>query len=121
MSTAPDIDGVWQMMRAERDGEIAPDEATRLITVQFRDGEYFVRLDGEETDRGQFDLGGVVDTRTMLLRGTAGPNAGRTIPCVFQIRGDRLRVCYGMSGIAPTEFSTAIGDERYLAMYRRVE
>jgi uncharacterized protein (TIGR03067 family) len=113
------IDGVWQMTRAERDGEGAPDEATRLIIIELREGEYFVRLNGETVDQGTFELGGVVDTRTMLLRGVTGPNAGRTIPCLFQIRGDRLRVCYGMNGIAPTEFSTQLGDQRYLAVYQR--
>jgi uncharacterized protein (TIGR03067 family) len=118
-SPLPLIDGLWQMIRAERDGEGAPDEATRLIVIELRDGEYFVRLNGETVDQGTFELGGVVDTRTMLLRGITGPNAGRTIPCLLQLRGDRLRVCYGMNGIAPTEFATQMGDERYLAVYQR--
>lgn len=107
------------MIRAERGGDPAPEEATRLIVLELRNGEYFVRYQGEVTDQGTFEVGGVVDTRTLLLRGATGLNAGRTIPGVFQLRGDRLRVCYGLNGIAPTEFATAIGDERYLAVYQR--
>jgi uncharacterized protein (TIGR03067 family) len=120
-SPLPLIDGRWQMIRAERDGAVAPEEATRLIVIELRDGEYFVQLNGETVDQGIFELGGVVDLRTMLLRGVTGPNAGRTIPCLLQLRGDRLRVCYGMNGIAPTEFATQMSDERYLAIYQRTQ
>ena len=119
MDPLPPIDGLWQMVRAEREGEAAPDLATEQTQIELRGGEYFVSFGGQVVDRGTFETGGVVDMRTLLLRGKSGPNAGRTIPCLMQLRGDRLRVCYGMNGIAPTEFATAAGDERYLAVYRR--
>ncbi len=107
------------MVRAELGGESAPPEVAGQTTLQLTDGKYRVRFGGEVVDRGTFDVGGVIERPTIVLRGTSGPNAGRTIPGLFQIRGDRLRICYGLNGIAPTEFATAAGDERYLATYRR--
>lgn len=116
--TSP-VDGVWQMVRAELSGDPAPDLVVRQTVVELDEGTYTVRFAGQAVDRGHFELGAVAGARTMLLRGTAGPNAGRTIPCLYQCQGDRLRVCYGMDGIAPNEFATAADDARYLATYRR--
>lgn len=105
------------MIRAELSGAQAPSEVAEQTTLQLANGEYIVRYAGEIADRGRFELGTVVDT--LVLHGRSGPNAGRTIPCLFQIRGDRLRICYGLNGVAPTAFATASGDDRYLATYRR--
>ncbi len=107
------------MVRAEMAGDAAPELVTQKTTLELTGGEYLVRFDGNIVDRGTFETGGVLESATLLLRGTSGPNAGRTIPCAYQLRGDRLRVCFGMSGIAPTEFSTDATNQHYLAVYRR--
>lgn len=113
------IEGLWQMVHAESCGEPAPELVAERTTIELSGGTYRVRFNGEVVDAGSFELGGVVTERTLLLRGTSGPNAGRTIPCVFQLRRDRLRVCFGLNGIAPTEFATDARNQRYLATYRR--
>jgi uncharacterized protein (TIGR03067 family) len=113
------IEGVWQMVRAELGGEVAPGEMVQHTVLELIAGEYRVRYGGEVVDQGTYEVGGVIDLKTILLRGLVGQNAGRTIPCVWQLMGDRLRVCYGLNGVAPTEFTTVSGDERYLATYRR--
>ena len=48
-----------------------------------------------------------------------GPNAGRTIPCLYKFSGDILSVCYGLSGTRPDKFKTAQDQQRYLANYQR--
>lgn len=112
------IDGIWEMVRAELDGEAAPELVVTKTAVELGDGAYIVRFDGEIADRGTFEVGGAADTRTLVLRGVEGPNAGRVIPCIYQRTGDRLRVCYGLSGLAPTAFATGEGQQRFLATYR---
>ncbi|MCX6934148.1 MAG: TIGR03067 domain-containing protein, partial [Verrucomicrobia bacterium] len=56
---------------------------------------------------------------TLTLRGTEGPNAGRSIPAIYQVRGDLLRICYGLDGTAPTAFVSPPGSQLYLVTYRR--
>ena len=119
MTDSP-LAGTWQMVRAERSGDPAPELVTRHITLELTAETYLVRHAGQVTDQGTFATGAVVGRRTMVWHGTAGHNAGRTIPCLYQLRGDRLRICYGLNGVAPTEFATTIGDQRYLATYRRI-
>lgn len=112
------LDGIWEMVRAEFDGDEAPELVVIQTEVELRDGTYFVRFAGRVADRGSFELGETAGTKTILLRGVEGPNAGRTIPCIYQRVGERLRVCYGLDGVAPVEFATASGQQRYLATYR---
>jgi hypothetical protein len=50
-----------------------------------------------------------------------GPNAGRTIPCLYKFNGSVLSICYGLGGIRPDRFKTAKEQQRYLANYQRKE
>ena len=115
------LDGIWRLVRAELAGVAAPELVTAKTAVELSDGVYVVRFDGEIMDQGTFEVSGPNESPTLLLRGSAGPNAGRIIPCIYQLAGNRLRICYGLGGVAPTEFTTALGDDRYLAVYRRQE
>jgi hypothetical protein len=74
-----------------------------------------VSFAGEVADRGTY----ILEDGRLTLTGIAGPNQGRTIPCILQLVGDRLRVCYGLDGVLPTSFTTTPGVEHYLATYRR--
>ena len=107
------------MVRAEFDGEVAPELVTQNTRLELEEGTYVIRFDGQISDQGGYELGEANGFGTILIRGIEGSNAGRTIPCIYQHVGDRLRVCYGLGGDVPTEFKTAAGQNRYLATYRR--
>lgn len=106
--------GLWQMIRAESNGEPSGDLVALRVELELATDTYCVRFAGKVADRGLFSS----TNDTLTLRGTEGPNAGRTIPCLFQLVGDRLRVCYGLDGTLPAAFTTA-GTANYLATYRR--
>jgi len=71
--------------------------------VEFRGG-YAVRFDGDG-DRGNYLLGAANGDRGLTLVRPRGPNAGRH-PAIYQLVGDRLRICYGSTGETPTRFAT---------------
>lgn len=124
MSDEPDnarLEGAWLMIRAELDGEDAPEIVTQKTLLSLKGGNYSVSFDGQVMDRGTYEVGGTLEGRTIILKGESGPNAGRTIPGIYQLVGDRLRVCYGLDCVAPTGYETNAGDQRYLAFYRRAE
>lgn len=106
------------MLRAELDGVPAPELVVAKSRIEFAAGRYEVRFGHEVGDRGTFQLGAAGERGTIALQVLEGPNRGRTIPCIFQRRGDRLRICYGLDGVAPVDFSTAPGQQRYLVTYR---
>lgn len=117
--TPTTIDGIWQLVRAELEGESAPDFLPQKIALELSLGFYLVRFGGEVSDAGTYVVECDRNPPSLTLRGTAGPNADREIPCLFQQAGDLLRICYGLNGLRPTEFTTAAGQPRYLASYRR--
>jgi uncharacterized protein (TIGR03067 family) len=119
MSTAP-LEGHWQPVRAELGGLIAPDEVLEKTEVEFAAGRYRVRFAGQIADRGTYRLVQEPgEPGRLTLAGVEGTNSGRTIPSLFQLVGNRLRICYGMDGILPLHFAASIGTQDYLVTYRR--
>lgn len=114
-----DVQGIWRPVRAELDGEMAPDMALVKMQMTFRAGGYLVEFGGQHVDQGSYTATDTAGHIVLLLTGVKGTNAGRAIPAIAQLRGDRLRVCYGLNGILPTAFATGIGTSRYLVTYRR--
>jgi uncharacterized protein (TIGR03067 family) len=115
MSTNHSLEGVWQPAYAEMDGEEAPKMMLDKMEIELVGGEYAVRFGGVTADQGTY----IIDTGGLTLFGMTGPNAGRTIPCLFKFAGGALSICYGLSGTRPDNFSTAKDQQRYLANYRR--
>jgi uncharacterized protein (TIGR03067 family) len=113
------IAGVWRPIRAERDGETAPEMALEPMRLVFQDGAYAFRFGEVNSDEGTFTWETAADYFVLTLRGIQGVNAGRTIPGLAQLRGDRLRVCFGLDGSVPTHFQTSRESARYLVTYRR--
>lgn len=113
--------GTWQILRAELGGQPMPADAAAKVELEFSDTNYTVRFGGEATDFGTYEIQTTADSHQLALTGTEGVNAGRTIPAIMQLNGDRLRICYALEGSsAPTEFQAPAGTLRYLATYRRI-
>ena len=118
MTSPSELSGRWQMIRAELDGESAPEMVTSRMILELGAGSYAVVYAEEVSDAGTWENG--TDAGTLTLVGQRGPNAGRRIPCIYQLAGDRLRVCYGFDGTEPAGFITAGLKERFTAIYRRL-
>jgi uncharacterized protein (TIGR03067 family) len=115
--SASGLDGTWEMIRAELGGENSPDLLALKVELEVSDLAYTVRFAGQVADRGTVTLGS--EDGKLTLVGIEGPNVGCTIPCIYQLVGDRLRVCYGLDGTEPVKFETIAGSPHYLATYRR--
>ncbi len=114
------LSGTWQILKAELAGEEMPAFVAEKMEVELGDGTYVVRFAGEVSDRGTFTLAATGSLKLIQLTGVEGSNAGRTIPAIYQLAGDRLRVCYGLDGVVPTAFATGAAQKHYLATSRRI-
>jgi uncharacterized protein (TIGR03067 family) len=117
---ARELEGLWQMIRAEFDGDPAPELVITKTTLELSADGYAIRFDGEIADAGNFTAGEANGHLTLTLTGVTGTNHGRTIPAIYQHAGDRLRICFGFAGKPPTRFATAAESQLYLATYRRI-
>jgi uncharacterized protein (TIGR03067 family) len=113
------IEGTWLPLKAELDGEHAPDLALTKMSLVLEIDRYAMLFDGVVADAGSLVLSGTPDIRTLTLVCQEGSNKGRTVRSIFQLVGDRLRICFGLDGVVPTEFSAPTGSQRYLVSYRR--
>jgi uncharacterized protein (TIGR03067 family) len=118
-SDHPALEGVWSIVKAELAAEEMPALVAQKTELELSAGSYVVRFDGRPADRGTYLLGAAGPHRSMILNGIEGPNAGRTIPAIYQLVGDRLRICYGIDGPMPGSFATTAGSQLYLVTYRR--
>lgn len=112
------LEGRWQPLYAELDGEEAPAEVLQQTEFELAAGTYTVRFGGVAADTGAYFVE-TDDARQLSLLGRAGPNAGRTIPCLFKFIDDTLMICFGLGGVRPASFRTAPGTQLYLVTYRR--
>lgn len=110
------LEGRWQPVYAEMDGEEAPKIALEKMELQLAGGEYAVRFGGVTADQGTYEIEA---EGHLTLAGMIGPNAGRTIPGIFKLAGNTLSICYGLGGARPQKFSTQGGAQFYLVNYQR--
>ena len=114
--TQSSLEGRWQPVYAELDGEEAPKMMLAKMEIEFTGGEYAVRFGGVTADQGSYTL----DAEGHLtLAGMLGPNAGKSIPGIYKFAGDQLSICYGLGGARPAKFTTRGGTQLYLVTYQR--
>jgi uncharacterized protein (TIGR03067 family) len=113
------LQGSWQPVQAELGGKPMPDEVLKTIVLKIDGNDWLVTVAGSP-DQGTWTLDSSAKPKSMTITGVKGPNAGKTFPCIYELKADTLRVCYDLSGAKrPTEFKTAAGTQLYLVTYTR--
>ena len=113
-------DGTWQLVSAELAGESLPAEAIKSIKMILKNGTYTVYAESE--DRGTVQVDTSKSPATLDITGTEGPNKGKTFLAIYELKDNRMKVCYDLSGKSrPTEFKTKAGTLLYLAEYEKKE
>jgi uncharacterized protein (TIGR03067 family) len=113
------IEGTWLPTKAELAGQPWSEAQVKSFFLKLSDGKYEVSVEGQ-LDRGTYTLDPKSSPKAMTITGTDGPNKGKTFLCIYELRGDTLRVCYDLSGKkTPTAFATAKGTPLYLVSYTR--
>ena len=113
------LEGVWLPETAELGGKMFPDELRKTIRLEIKGDRYLVMV-GSQPDRGTGKLDPSARPKALDITGIEGPNKGRTIPAIYERKGDSLRVCYNLGGKdRPTEFKSATGSALFLVEYRR--
>jgi uncharacterized protein (TIGR03067 family) len=113
------MDGTWLPSTAELGGQAFPEEVRKSIRLVIKEGKYTVTL-GKQEDHGTCKLDAIAKPKALDVTGTEGPNKGKTILAIYERDGDKLTVCYDLSGKArPKEFATKQGTQLFLVTYMR--
>jgi uncharacterized protein (TIGR03067 family) len=113
------LQGRWTPTTAVLGGNPFPDQIRASISLVI-DGDRYTTTVGPATDLGALVLDPSASPASMDVRGTEGPNAGRTIPAIYECSDDTLRICYDLSGVQrPTTFESPAGTMHFLVTYTR--
>jgi uncharacterized protein (TIGR03067 family) len=120
----PRFAGTWRMAQAQMAGKMVAADALKGVTVKVDDASYQVTMDRDPTaepvERGTFSLQPEAQPKAITLKVTAGQGAGKTVLAIYEFEGDKLRVCYDLSGTKrPTEFKSEERTAHYLVTYER--
>lgn len=119
-TSSPSNQGNWQATKAILGGAPFPDAVTEGITLSIIGSEYSVLVAGSP-DKGSCDLDASGSPLRMTIRGTEGPNAGKTLLAICDFpNSEEMRVCYDMKGVSfPDEFTSTAENGYFLVNYRR--
>lgn len=96
--------GDWVPVQMQLNGKKQPEELLKAIKLSIK-GDKYNTVVGQEKDEGTLKLDATKEPREMDIVPGVGPNKGKLLPCIYEIKGDELRVCYGLNGIArPADF-----------------
>ena len=91
------LGGIWVPVAAEVSGQILDIAELRVAHLSFAaEGYAIVDHAGQVVDAGRWELGLAANPRALDLIGHAGPNAGRCVPAIIALDGDRLCLGYDM-------------------------
>ena len=116
-----EMDGIWKPVSAELAGKQWPQQVLDSMKLILKDDKYTVQV-GDQNDEGTVKRDPGKSPKTMDIKGTKGPNTGKTFLVIYELKGDELRVCYDLSGKSrPTEFATKPNTPLFLVTYRRAK
>ena len=113
------IQGTWLPTEADLGGQKFPEETLKTMKLVLKDDTYTVTV-GKQDDKGTVKLESSKTPKTMDIVGTEGPNKGKTILAIYELKEDKLRICYRLKGEKrPTEFKTGSDGSLFLVSYER--
>ncbi len=111
--------GKWKVEKAELGGKDAMSFAKDVKLELLEGGKYKLDLLGQK-DEGTFTVDPSKKPAEMDIKGTDGPNKGKTIKTIYKIDGDTVTLCYELGGDdRPTKFETKADSKQFLVVYKR--
>jgi uncharacterized protein (TIGR03067 family) len=116
------IQGTWRLLSREKDGKADAAEAIKDI-VMINKGDKFSfkgSASGAGAMTGTFTLDATKKPKTMDRIPADGPRKGKTLPGIYALDGDTLKICVSLTGAErPSEFATRPNSGVLLSVFKR--
>ena len=114
VNDAQSLQGRWQAVNLEANGERKPDDEAKELQIVFKGDQVFaVKPDGEGR-KVRFELDSSKTPKTIDLIAIDESDKGKIATGIYSLENGRLRVCVNLFGKdttkRPTEFKTQSGD-----------
>jgi uncharacterized protein (TIGR03067 family) len=91
------IDGSWQMVSMEIDGNTASDDDVSKIVLVMKGGNYTVEGVDQEL-KGTLTFDPTKKPKTVERKETEGPDKGETRYGIYELNGDEFKLCFASTG-----------------------
>jgi RNA polymerase sigma factor (sigma-70 family) len=113
------IQDTWIAVSAEADGQAAPAEAIKDVTVVITADKVVFNPKGENRV-STYKLDSTKTPKVIVLTPLDGPAKGESLRAIYELKGDRLKLCLqNGKGDPPTEFATKPGTHLRLLVLKR--
>jgi uncharacterized protein (TIGR03067 family) len=110
--------GTWKVDSATLNGQDTT-AGLKAVVLTIEEGKYNVDFAGM-ADAGTVKLDPAKKPKQMTITGTDGPSKGKTMPAIYEVEGDTLKVCYALDGKEPpAEFKSTAENKTLLVTYKR--
>jgi uncharacterized protein (TIGR03067 family) len=114
-----DLDGDWEIASVVRDGKEQTLDEKPVVTIK---GDSLSFKRGDEAHKGTIKADAGQTPKTIDLTPDDGPDKGKTLMGVYELKGDELRLCHGEPGSdRPKELSSKEGSGLTLVTLKRVK
>jgi len=117
------IQGTWQIIALEVDGNQASNEdIEKLTVVNGSDGTWSLRSEGKEVSKGTSEFDPTRQPKTIDFEPTDGDGKGELYLGIYELGDKTRKLCFAPAGKdRPTEFVSKAGSEHILVMFARIE
>ncbi len=101
------LQGTWECVKMEREGDEIPPEHFKGSSVVYENDLATLYRDGEFFRRGIITLDPSKTPKRINTWDLGGPYADESVPGIYEIDGDTLKICFSRPKIErPKEFTT---------------
>lgn len=100
------IQGTWHVAKALRDGKEVPPEGD-MPDLVFKGDRVVAIVNGKEEDPAAYTLDATKTPRQIDITPQEGGDKGKTLKGIYELDGDKLKLCIAGEGDRPTNFQGA--------------
>lgn len=113
------LEGTWMCVTYELNGLKVPEDLFQGHGLIF-EGKHYIRLDAAGKTKGTYKLDPDKSPKTIDMTNAEGPGKGDTVPGIYELSGDTLRICLAVgSEERPKEFVSKKGSGDALQVLKR--
>lgn len=114
------LQGTWDRVLMEHEGEELPAEDNKGWTAVYEDDVVTLKTGADVYRRGIITLDPTKKPKSINTWDLGGPYADQTVPGIYELDGDVLKLCFARPGAErPKEFTSKRGNGFLYCVYKR--